>query len=125
MKSVVDNKSYNYCNYNNYQTYVVLSYLINVVFLCNIILIMTQERLNSHSCVREYNLQCIRLRVDSESVCPICLEECSLESLNLLEETVSLPCDHTFHETCIKRWICKSWMCTQTPTCPMCRSECC
>lgn len=47
---------------------------------------------------------------DNETLgeCPICIEE---------GELVTLNCNHTFHEHCIKKWL------VVNSTCPMCRTQ--
>lgn len=42
--------------------------------------------------------------------CPICLE-------NISSPAGSLPCDHSFHHFCIKKWI------EQKPNCPLCQQQ--
>lgn len=111
-------------SYRNYQTYVVLCYVINVMFLYNILFILYATKQNTKQRFLEYSLITVMNRDDFDQVaCPICLESFQFRKGDL-GKTVSLPCEHVFHYVCIKRWVRKSWM-TQTPTCPMCRSECC
>ncbi len=49
---------------------------------------------------------------DSEISCPICLD--TLENIETPSSLQTLPCQHHFHETCIKQW--------HNNTCPVCRS---
>jgi hypothetical protein len=45
----------------------------------------------------------------NERICPICLEECDVE-------TESIPrCGHSFHRSCIHQWL------THNTSCPVCR----
>lgn len=46
----------------------------------------------------------------TEDTCTICLE-------TLDEETISLPCNHLFHKSCIIPWL------ENKSTCPLCRTE--
>lgn len=128
MNSVVQERRYQsyqnhqkYHNYSNYRTYVVLCYLINVIFLCNLICIgLAIETSDYFVDDFRYSLLTVKnnkfiSKYTSDFVCPICLEE---SSLNLLDKTVSLSCEHTFHDTCINQWI------RSKPTCPMCRNKC-
>jgi hypothetical protein len=54
--------------------------------------------------------------ISSDSTCNICLE-----LLNFPEngDVVSLKCNHSFHNNCIKEWLTK-----KSIKCPMCRYEC-
>ena len=47
----------------------------------------------------------------SDGVCPICLEDCDVETGSMQR------CGHSFHEACIQPWL------TQHTTCPVCREK--
>lgn len=54
--------------------------------------------------------------------CSICLEE--MKNNQGLD---NLPCDHTFHESCLDKWYfsrVKQGYSTNKITCPLCRKEC-
>lgn len=52
-------------------------------------------------------------RINELTTCNICLEQ------NIEETSVSLKCNHAFHNDCIKEWLTK-----QSTKCPNCRTEC-
>jgi hypothetical protein len=52
----------------------------------------------------------------SDEDCPICLE--SLNSEALKQSCARLPCQHTFHCSCIKKWFDRGAV-----SCPMCRVD--
>jgi hypothetical protein len=49
----------------------------------------------------------------TNKVCNICIE-----SYNVGETVVQLPCDHNFHLNCIQNWLCK-----EKVNCPICRKD--
>jgi SUMO ligase MMS21 Smc5/6 complex component len=57
------------------------------------------------------SLETIKEEKDMDKDCPICLEK--------MDDAFSLTsaCNHTFHETCLNKWLEKS------PTCPYCRTD--
>ncbi|CAM0884688.1 unnamed protein product [Alopecurus aequalis] len=54
-----------------------------------------------------------RRREPGDELCPICLLDVETEE----DETVTLPCSHPFHRSCIATWF------HQASTCPTCRRE--
>jgi len=60
------------------------------------------------------SLRKINGRIDQNwNQCPICLG-----NFNKKDNEISLPdCLHTFHESCLRKWIC------ERPVCPCCRSD--
>ncbi len=48
----------------------------------------------------------------SSALCSICLE-----TITESQETIRLPCTHTFHDECVTRWL------RQHSTCPVCRTN--
>ena len=48
---------------------------------------------------------------NDESICPICLDECDIETGS------KQRCGHSFHEACIQPWL------AQHKTCPVCRER--
>jgi DNA-binding transcriptional regulator YhcF (GntR family) len=52
-----------------------------------------------------------RINIDKE--CNVCMD-----SYNLNDKIVKLPCNHIFHTECIR-----NWLCNEKVTCPVCRMD--
>ncbi|XVF03380.1 hypothetical protein REPUB_Repub04eG0256000 [Reevesia pubescens] len=57
-------------------------------------------------------LKRVRVETGDDQDCMICLDELNVESY-----AFRMPCSHTFHDDCIKRWL------KQSHYCPICRFE--
>jgi hypothetical protein len=57
-------------------------------------------------------LKTVKLNEIEEKDCPICLDEYNCQS-----QIILLPCLHSFHSSCIKKWLSKN------VTCPICRKD--
>ena len=62
--------------------------------------------------LNEYSNKIHKVISTYETECPICLEKIEKDTL-----CAKLPCLHTYHERCIKKWLT-----TKDASCPICRT---
>ena len=55
---------------------------------------------------------------EQEDLCAICLEE-----LVVGDAAAGLPCSHSFHETCIRKWLATQRGSHRRMTCPVCKAS--